>query len=327
MKKFLTFAASCLLAITFLSCGKKIDSSVWLSSLDDGKKAAQAEGKKILLFFSTDDTDKKSANLKNQVFKTEEFLNAYTDKYVLVNLDFSNERYDSDPEGIKKDLRTFDLYSAKGSPYFLILSAEGYVITPLAFNDDADFATVKITFGEATETIARFDELLEKTKSGTNEEKLAAINQIIEITDPSVAYHLTPLNKLYLSLDKGNKSGDSLKHLIAIAYAKAQDYFLDSQPEKASEEFEKLSKNKILTDDDRQLALYTAGYLLASSGSDKLEKILSYFQKSYDINPESDAAKNIKMSMDYVKMMIEGEGDEAPAQDTPEDTETQPSGE
>lgn len=311
MKKLITLASAILLSLALVSCGKKIDSTGWLSNLEDGKKAASAEGKKILLFFSTDDSDKKSANLKNQVFKTEEFLKAYTEKYILVNLDYSNERYNSAPDGIKKDLRTFDVYSAKGTPYFLVLSAEGYVITPLAFNDDTDFATVRTTFNEAEEAINKFDELLEKTKTGTTEEKLAAINEIVENTDPSVSYHLTPLNKLYLSLDKGNKTGDSLKHLIAITYAKAEDHFLDNEPEKASEEFVKLSKNKILSEEDRQIAFYTAGYLLASSGSNNLEKILSYFQKAYDINPESEAAKNIKISLDYVKAMIENEGDES----------------
>lgn len=316
MKKLLTLAACALVAVSLISCGKKIDSSGWLSNLDDGKKAAQAEDKKILLFFSTDDSDKKSANLKNQVFKTEEFLKTYTEKYVLVNLDYSNIRYESDPVGIKKDLRTFDVYSAKGTPYFLLLSAEGYVITPLAFNDDADLDTVRITFGEAEETISHFDELLEKTKSGPKNERLAAINEIVDITDPAVSYHLTPLNKLYLSLDKDNESGDSLKHLIAITYAKAEDCFLNDQPEKASEEFVKLTKNKLLTDDDKQIAFYTAGYLLASSGSDNYKDILSYFQQAYDINPESEAAQNIKMALDYVKMLIDGEGDEAQADDT-----------
>ena len=229
-----------------------------------------------------------------------------------MNIDCSNSLYDTNQEEAKKRLRIFDIYSAKGTPYFLVLSSEGYVITPIALAEDANLDEVRRTFNEADETISQFEELLAQTKTGTKEEKLAAINKLVELTDPSVAYHITPLNKLYLSLDKNNESGDCLKHLIAITYAKAEDHFLNDQPEKGSEEFVKLSKNKILTDDDRQLALYTAGYLLASSGSDDLQKILSYFQQSYDINPESDAAQNIKMSLNYVQTLIDGEGDDVP---------------
>lgn len=312
MKKIISLFAGICLAFSLLSCGGKIDSSGWLTNLGDAKKAASKENKRIFLFFSMDEDDNKSAKLKENLFNTEDFLKAYTEKYVLVNIDCSNSLYDTNQEEAKKRLRIFDIYSAKGTPYFLVLSSEGYVITPIALAEDANLDEVRRTFNEADETISQFEELLAQTKTGTKEEKLAAINKLVELTDPSVAYHITPLNKLYLSLDKNNESGDCLKHLIAITYAKAEDHFLNDQPEKGSEEFVKLSKNKILTDDDRQLALYTAGYLLASSGSDDLQKILSYFQQSYDINPDSDAAQNIKMSLNYVQTLIDGEGDDVP---------------
>ena len=310
MKKLISLVAGLCLALSLFSCGGKIDSSGWLSNLDDAKKAASKENKKIFLFFSMDEDDNKSKKLKENLFNTEDFLKSYTEKYVLVNIDCSNSLYDTNQEEAKKRLRIFDIYSAKGTPYFLILSSEGYVITPIALSEDANFDEVRQTFAEADEPISQFEELLAQTKNGTKEEKLAAINKIVELTDPSVAYHITPLNKLYVSLDKNNESGDCLKHLIAITYAKAEDHFLNGEPEKGSEEFVKLTKNKILTDDDKQLALYTAGYLLASSGSDDLNKILSYFQQSYDLNPESEAAQNIKMSLNYVQTLIDGEGDD-----------------
>ena len=310
MKKLISLVAGLCLAFSLFSCGGKIDSSGWLSNLDDAKKAASKENKKIFLFFSMDEDDNKSKKLKENLFNTEDFLKSYTEKYVLVNIDCSNSLYDTNQDEAKKRLRIFDIYSAKGTPYFLILSSEGYVITPIALSEDANLDEVRQTFAEADEPISQFEELLAQTKNGTKEEKLAAINKIVELTDPSVAYHITPLNKLYVSLDKNNGSGDCLKHLIAITYAKAEDHFLNGEPEKGSEEFVKLAKNKILTDDDKQLALYTAGYLLASSGSDDLNKILSYFQQSYDLNPESEAAQNIKMSLNYVQTLIDGEGDD-----------------
>ena len=310
MKKLISLVAGLCLAFSLFSCGGKIDSSGWLSNLDDAKKVASKENKKIFLFFSMDEDDNKSKKLKENLFNTEDFLKSYTEKYVLVNIDCSNSLYDTNQDEAKKRLRIFDIYSAKGTPYFLILSSEGYVITPIALSEDANLDEVRQTFAEADEPISQFEELLAQTKNGTKEEKLAAINKIVELTDPSVAYHITPLNKLYVSLDKNNESGDCLKHLIAITYAKAEDHFLNGEPEKGSEEFVKLTKNKILTDDDKQLALYTAGYLLASSGSDDLNKILSYFQQSYDLNPESEAAQNIKMSLNYVQTLIDGEGDD-----------------
>lgn len=314
MKKFTIIASAILLAFSLVSC-KKIDSSAWLSNLDDAKKAASNENKKIFLFFSADDMDEVSADLKQRVFNTEEFIKTYTEKYVLVNLDYSDSRYEAEQDGLRGDMKIFEKYNAQGVPYFLIISKEGYVITSLAFETGADLDTARITFEEAEETIASFDEKLAKTKNGTKEERLAAINDIFDNTDAARAYHLTPLNKLYLSLDKNNETGECAKHLIALSYAKAEDYFLDDEPVKASEEFASLAKNKILKPEEKQMAYYTSGYFLAQTGSTEYEKIKDLFQKAYDAAPDTDEAQNIVMTLKYVQMLIDGEGDEAPALD------------
>ncbi len=314
MKKLIHISAAILFMLIFFSCGKKIDSSVWLSNLDEGKKAASAEQKKILLFFSEDERDGKSKNLKEKIFNTEDFINKYTEDYVLVNLDISNSRYENDQEGIKRDLRAFDLYNADSTPYYLILSAEGYVIDKLVFDAESDLNAARIAFDGAKDSIQNFEDLLAKVKSGKKEEKLDAINKIFDMTSPELAYHLRDLNKKYLALDKKNETGECLKHLIAIAYANAQDFLLDDQVEKAGDEFIKLTKNKILNQDDLQMAFYTAAYILGSSGSQNYEKILSYLQQSYDMNPESDAANNIMNALNQVKMIVEGKVEESESQ-------------
>ena len=310
MKKLLTLAASIVLSAALLSCTKQIDSTGWLSNFDDAKKAASAENKRIFLFFSESEGDKKSSKLKENLFNTEDFVKNYTEKYVLVNLDFSNSRYESDQENLQKDMHIFELYDAKEMPYFLVLSSEGYVMSRLAFDENADLDTARITFGEAESQISEFEELLAKTKKGTNEERLEAINQIFEKTEPSLTSRLTPLSKLYISLDKNNESGKSSNHLISLAYSAATEFFMDGEIQKACAEFEKLAKNKILTDEEKQMAYYTAGYLLASSGSTEFEKVKNYFQKAYDTAPESEAAPQLKIFLSQIQMMIDGEGDE-----------------
>ena len=312
MKKLAILASSLLLALSLLSCGKKIDSSVWLSNLEDGKKAAQAENKRIFLFFSGDDFDEKSASLKSNLFNTEEFISTYTEKYVLVNLDYSNSRYDGEQEGLTEDMKIFERYNAKGLPYFLVLSSEGYLISQLAFDSSADLDTARITFTEAEEKITRFEETLAKTKTGSTEERLAAINEIFDNAEPAVAALLSDLNKLYLSLDKNNASGESSKHLIALTYATAQEFFMEEQPEKASNEFVKLAKNKILTDSEKQMSYYTAGYLLIQSGSNDYKTVQEYLKLAYDANPESEEAQNIQMAINYVQTLLDGEGDDLP---------------
>ncbi|WP_294429830.1 thioredoxin family protein [uncultured Treponema sp.] len=322
MKKLLKVFASILFTASLISCGNKIDTSAWLTNFDDAKKAASSEAKRIFLFFSDDEGDKKSSKLKENLFNTPDFIKTYTEKYILVNLDYSNSRYDSDQENIQKDLKIFELYDAKEMPGFMILSSEGYVMSRLAFDENADLDTARITFGEAEPDVAEFEELLAKTKNGTTEQRLEAINQIFEKTDPALTSRLAPLSKLYISLDKKNESGKASNHLISLAYTSASEFFMDGQIDKACAEFEKLAKNKILTAEEKQMAYYTAGYLLASSGSTEFEKVKDFFQKAYDAAPESEAAGQLKIFLKQIQMMIDGEGDEATAVE--EQNETAP---
>lgn len=314
MKKIIKILLLTLLTVAFLSCGEKIDTSVWLNNYEDAKKAASSESKLIFALFSELEADGKSAKLKENLFDTEDFIKTYTEKYVLLNLDYSNSRTENDSENLSKDMRIFESYDVKEIPYFLVLSPEGYVITRLAFEENADLDYARITFSEAEETIRHFQEILARTKSGTDEERLSAIDEIFDLTDPGDTYHLRPLSKLYLSLDKKNKTGNYTKHAISLTYAKVQDYLMDGEEEKGCEEFVKLAKDKNLSPDDKQMAYYTAGYVLVSSRSENFKKMMEYFQMAYDVNPESEAAQTIKMAIDYVQMMIDGEGDYAPQQ-------------
>ncbi len=310
--KVKAFVVSSTLALTLISCGANIDSSGWLTNLDDAKKAAQDENKKIFLFFSEDEGDGQSRDLKEKIFNTEDFIKAYTEKYVLVNLDYSNSRYDSDQKNLQRDIKLFELFRVPKTPHFFILSAEGYVIAPVAIEGNDDLDAVRLSFAELEPQISAFEENLAKIKVGTKEEKMAAINEICESTNTEYFYHLTPLNKLYLSLDKTNETENYLNHLVALAYAKAEDYYLEEDYEKACEEFAKLAKNKYITNDDRQMALFTAARLLAQSGSKDLNKIKDYLKQSYDLNPESELAGELKITLSRIQMMIDGEGDEAP---------------
>jgi hypothetical protein len=296
--------------LSFISCGKKIDTSVWLTSFEDAKKAAEKENKLIFIFFSEIEADNKSARLKENLFDKEDFIKTYTEKYVLLNLDYSNSRNESDAENLSSDMRIFESYDVKDLPYFLIVSPQGYVIEKLAFDASADIDTAKITFGDVEDSVREFKENLAAIKNGTKEEKLEAIDKIYEKTPPTLTYHIRDLSEKFLSLDKNNETGKYLKHAISLTYAKAQEYFMKGEEEKGCDEFIKLAENKNLTDDDRQMAYYTAGYLLASSGSQNFEKIIGYFKQSYEINPESESASNIKMSIDYVQTLIDGEAAE-----------------
>jgi thioredoxin-related protein len=318
-------------AMMFTACSKKIkvDSTKWIDNLTDGKTAAAQENKKVILFFSADENDEVSSNLKAKVFNTDAFLNTLTPKYVLVNLDFSNSLFDKTQvektaskedkktaaaleAKLKDNMKQATFYNVQGSPAFYILTKEGYVVTPITVEGDLDSvdAFTKILDSKA-EDIAKYDEMLAATKTGSKEDQIKAIDALYEKTEPQMRYLLSDLSKKLIKLDSKNKSGFVGKHILACANSEAMTAYLDQQPKQAAEAFAKAGKNKNLSADEKQQAFYTAGYLLGQSGSDDYKSMRKYFQASYDAKSDSEHADQIKQMISIVDNMEQQAAEEA----------------
>lgn len=327
--KIVVLSASLIMLLA--SCSKKnvnktrkpsenIDSSVWIDNLIDGKAAAKKENKKIFLFFSGDDQDGASLEMKNDVFLTQDFLDKYTQKYVLVNLDFSNSLFEAskaDPlatdeeknaagqieERLQENMRDASLYDIQGTPAFYILTKEGYVITEVIFEDKvSSIEQVDSAFENLTETIAIYENTMESTKTGSDADRLNAIENLFEITDSQHRYLLVDFSALFIKLDKKNETGKVGKHVVAIANANAVQAYMNSDPLAASDQFANAAKSKYLKAEEKQQCYYTAGYLYAQSNATDFAKIKSYFEKAYEADPESPYAETI---MGMVKMLEE----------------------
>ena len=321
MKKIVLFACAVLSAFTLASCkgkdapaasssiltekldlSKKVDASNWLDNLADGKIAAQQADKKIILFFSADDQDVVSAALKKTLLTTPDFLQAATAKYVLVNLDFSNELYEQSLEDealsakLEANMKIATVYGVQMSPAFYLLTKEGYVITELQYDGMQTAGTVA-SFEEEidahAEEIVTFETAYAKTTAGTDEEKVQAIDALYELIDQRQTYVFAPLASQVITLDPKNKTGLVGKYVLAVADAEATDAALNNDPETMVAVFEKAAKNKFLNGDEKQQAYYYAGYFLAGSGNPDYDKIKDYIQKSYNAAPESERAPQI----------------------------------
>lgn len=313
MKRIAYFIAVALAALALVSCGgKKVDASKWLDSLADGKIAAQQADKKIILFFSADDQDNLSAMLKENILNKDEFVAAATEKYVLVNLDFSESVYEATQvdenassaekkaakeaeKRLEENMDAATQYSVQMSPAFYLLSKEGYVITQLVFDDTlSSIDGFNAEIDSHAEEITAFDSALAKTAQGTNLEKVSAIDDVYNLTDRRFAYALAPLAKELLKLDTKNESGLAGKYIIELAQVEATDAALHNDIENMISAFEKAAENSLLTASEKQQMYYYAGFYLGGSGSTDYEKVREYIQKAYDADPESDVAPDIQ---------------------------------
>ena len=295
-------------------------------------------GKKIILFFS-DDKDESSKKMQDEFIARADFVQNLVKDFVLVNVSFSEARfseaekaeviiYDTPdaPEAEKNkainfvntlldDINLARIYNVGQTPAFYVVSEDGLVIDVLPVSADTTEARFMEMLGGAQEKIAAFEGDMAKIKKARGVEKAQAIDAFFEKTPVDYRYFLTGLCKSLVEADKKNESGLVGKHLLVIANNKAVDYFLDQNPTAASDEFIAVAENELLLPDDRQQAYYTAGYLLAQSGSIQYGKIKDCFQKAYDANPTSEYADKIKEMVqlaaereaEFEKMMKESE--------------------
>lgn len=328
MKKLaLVFAAVSMLLV---SCGK-IDTSKWLDSLEAGKKAAQKENKEILVFFSTNE-DGYSQSLREGLFASPEFLAEQTKKYVLVNLDFSAERFQSSlttddmskseqkaaakvKESLERDMKWTYFFNLEMTPNFFVISRDGYVLSKLDFVDEElTLEGFNAMIEAKADKIKAKEDIIAKIKSTKGLEKVKAVEELFNETDPGHRDLLAPLFEEAIKLDENNESGVIGTFLLSLANSKAIQLYLDDEADIIYEPFEKVSENALLSASEKQQALYMAGYLLASSGSTDFVKIKDFFQRAIDANPDDEHATYLKNWIGQIdERMAEMEAAEAEA--------------
>jgi len=323
MKKAFLFAGMLIAAaLVVTSCGGvKADEHGWYHDYDAAKAVANKQKKDIILFVSSFDSDEKSSKLNKDVFQTDEFKNSLAKQYVCINMDFSQSEYAKSQVGpeatekekkaaksvedkFNKDMKTVAGYSMETSPAVFLTTKEGYLISRLAIDDTvaktADFAKL-IT--DQKDQSKKINDLVAAVAAASNLEKAKAIDALYEASEPESRYLLAGLISEFITLDKENKTGLAGKYILADANVKAQNAFMDKKYDDVVKAFVDASNSPSLSADEKQQALYTAAYTMATTGSTDYDKIGEYFQQSFDANPQSQYAPQIAQMVEMVKSM------------------------
>ena len=120
MKRLISLTAALALApLTAFAAGDG-----WLTDLDEAKAIAKAENKAILIEFTGSDWCPPCKMLKKEVFGTEEFAEAATKDFVLVQLDFPRKTEQSE-ELKEKNKALAKTYGIRGYPTVVLTDDEG----------------------------------------------------------------------------------------------------------------------------------------------------------------------------------------------------------
>lgn len=320
MKKFLLILAS-VMTLVLTSCGTESKvANGWFTDYEACLKQAQKDNKKVLLLVSRDEADNVSANLKQNVFYTEEFYAAYSENFTFCEIDVSpslfkaaNPGKDADAKAkreagkykkiLDSRMRVVTIYGVQNTPVMYVLSKEGYVMQILPYlpcTNTEEFGQILDSYkGE----IDAYQTLVDDVNKASGIERVKAIDTLYENTNAGFRYMLTAEMKKVEKLDKKNTTGLVGKYVMAIATSDAMDAYLNRKPDTVASIYEKAAKHPALSDDQRQQSWYAAAYVIGSNTPtpEVTVKIIDYLEKAIGINPDSEIGKHCAGLLAQVK--------------------------
>ncbi|MBP5695560.1 MAG: thioredoxin family protein [Treponema sp.] len=337
-----------LFVLTFFSCsnGKK-----WYTNFDEASAKAKKSGKNIFLLFSGDDWDNTSAGFKADVLQTDEFAKEIGKKYVLLNLDFSQDEYAKTEveENATEEEKTAAQeiatryqekeklvleYHVQQYPAVFITTPEGYYIDSINYDASfTDFPKFYEKFKDHQGLIDKANGFMQAIKKAKGKDKVLAIDAFYESTPVDYQPLLVPMFKEVPSLDEENETGLLGKYELAQAYIQSFEIANEGNVDGAVSVITSVADNPALhlDKDQKQMAYYTGAYILSLSGSHDFNKVLDLLQKAYDASPNGIHAKDVQSAKGYTENLIrimdeysseEGEGTDESEDENESESET-----
>lgn len=314
------FTSLVVLTTLFTACSK---SKFITNDFDEAKIIAAESKKDILLVVTVDGDDATSTQFITNILNDSSFKSAVEKNYVVAHLDFSANTYKktvasedlSDSE--KKAAETFantvyrnsifaNQLNVASTPSAFILTKEPYLISEIQFDaENPDYQNFMNALDEASKKAVTYHEKLSVIESGSDAEKIAAIDWLVEETDVTRLVLLADKVQLLLKLDPQNETGLVSKYLLLDAKIQASNFMSGMDINSASLLFENLAKSEFLSAEDIQDSYYNAAYVLTFSSNPDIEKIVSLLSSAIDAAPESDAAENLKEIYDNLVDLLD----------------------
>ena len=321
----LSFAVVLILTLSSMlsSCKKNyLNADGSFCSVDAAKQNAKKKNQDILLIITTGTDDLMSELFIKNVLTTDVFKNSITKKYTVLHMDFSEDSYQRtvvNPEADKKTQKVNEEYSqmmfknakiasqlnVTATPAVFLFTQEMYYISKVIFEEDlSNAAQLEVLLNKYEQKIETVHEKVSASKKGSSEERIKAIDELYEMTDPAYKVFLSELYDVVIDLDKNDKTGLLSKYLVAHANSLSTSYFMEGKIDEAVNELLEICKNKYLSQEDRQQSYYMAAYLYAMSGDTNLERMSDLLQKSIDASPQFQSVNAIVNFKDYIDGMI-----------------------
>ncbi|MCQ2593271.1 MAG: hypothetical protein MJ188_10870 [Treponema sp.] len=335
MKKYRFLLIALLVTSFFVSCGKKntplLDECGCFLDMESAKKQAAKNNQDILVIVTSDGDDYISQQFISDIIKTKAFEEQIGKKYTIFHFDFSQKAYEKTvaPENATKEEKQKAeqfallmqtgyqfacLLDCKYTPSIFLLTKDGYVISEVEYEDEIldvdDFSTLLQNYNQIS---AELNEKVLATTTGTNLEKVVAIDELYNSTEETYQPFMLDLAKQIPTLDKKNESGLIGKYLVLAAESEAIALYTKGDIGGAVKTYVDATSNPYMEASQKQECYYLAAYLLGSSGSEDYNLILNYLNLALSSDSTSDKSDYIQSAISYYKGLLQdGAGEKAP---------------
>jgi len=315
-----------LLALSSIATAQE---SQWTQDFAKAKAKAKAENKDLLLDFTGSDWCGWCIKLDEEVFAKEEFQKEAPKHFVLVKLDYPNNK-ELVTEAVRKQNEELGAkYQIQGYPTILLTDCDGRVYGQTGYREGgpADYNT---HLAELKLIGAAFGKGISKANASKGVERAKALAEALDSLDGDVvtAHHLDLLEEI-CKLDEDGKAGlkakyeEQAKSAKAAAEERAQEAALQKEAGVLQEaindlmeakEFDKalakldefIAKPKNKT--QHQLAQFFKGMVIMDARNDP-KAAIEELEKARKLDPESPIGKQIGMILPQLKRMADATGD------------------
>jgi thioredoxin-related protein len=277
----------------------------WSTNYEAAKKEAAGSKKSLLIDFTGSDWCGWCIKLNDEVFKHDTFKNGVKDKFVLLELDYPQDKSGQSEELQKQNEELAKKYVVQGFPTILLTDEEG-----------RPFAATGYEPGGPGEYVKHLDTLLEKRKArdegfaaaeklegAAKAKALVGVLEGMELSDTMVSGFYVSTVDAIKKADPGDSTGFVKKHAAKERLTKFEGD-LNALAEKQDFDgalalIDKTIKEGGMEPEDTQRVTLMRGLVFAEQG--KFDEAIKAVDEAKKIAPESEAA----VQMDGLKKQLE----------------------
>lgn len=269
----------------------------WSHDFEAAKKQAASEKKDLLLDFTGSDWCGWCIKLNDEVFKKEPFKAGVKDSFVLVELDYPNDKSKLSEETQKQNKELGEKYAIQGYPTILLCDAEGKPFAATGYQPDGPEKYVE-HLNTLRGNKAKRDEAFASAAKAKGVEKakaLVAALDAMELEDAMVANFYGDIVSQITAADPKDETGFAKKAAAKKRFAdfqeKLQEFGQKQDHDGALGLVEKtIKEGDLLKDDTQQVMMIRAAILLQQK---KFDEALKAVDEAKAFQPDGEIAEQI----------------------------------